>query len=64
MCFGITNFQLFKDLKIQNKNILIKEKNNALSLNQFDQNFHFFHGVLFSLNFGLIEENSPKHQTK
>ena len=47
ICFKISEVRLVKDL---NKNLQIKYKKNAFSMNHFDQNFHFFSlAVIFSI---------------
>ena len=47
--FEMTEVRLFQDLE---KIVQIEHKNNAFSMNQFSQNFHFFHFQLFARNFG------------
>ena len=53
----MTKVRLFKDLK--NVKIEYKNMTNAFSMNQFGQNCHFFHYLLFSRNFWMRLKRRP-----
>ena len=59
-CFKMSKVRLFKDLK----NVQIKYKKNAFSINHFGQNFIFSLAVIFSNFLDGIKEKAPRHQKK
>ena len=52
-------------IKSLGKNAQIEYKNMTFSMNQFGQNFHFFHfPFFFAIFLDRFEEKAPRHQKK